>query len=560
LKTFDCKQDFCLFRISKSEGDFVIVPSNATQFNDEQLVSDFLIQSTFGPTRSTIQNFPKGSSFKDRAKLFLQEQMRVQPTLHRAYYRAFVNPLMINNTRAGRVRGPCEVGSRWEIAAMDFYDSYRDMNIINQTLLYIDGEFRTEVPRSFLGNSPLNVTYYPCLIMRSSVGADMLYSNVQRPDPNTCLRPLRFSLPALKLPDNSQVIHMNADFTSLDLDISGVALLKTVRPNCAVTSSSRNLYARDPQGIWYRYQPRLRLVRNTVHSPYNFDDFPVTAPSFNARARKDFVNEEDCRIIYDANSQYQERCGSPGEVENYIKKGNQYYFQHTFQFRRSPESTDLRQLNAFHNEHHEIGKGRVWANIALFKKDQIRQRVAWALAQIFVVSSVNIFRESETEFWLKYYDIFVRHAFGNYFDVMKEVSYSPAMGSMLTYIGSRSFQRTAIRPDENYAREIMQLFSIGLLKLHQNGTQVTDYAGNYLETYTTYEIQNFARVWTGFVQTDLRGNFEPHPNFNIIDPMKINPIEHDSFPKNGLDGTHIGDGYPLCKNLPKQAFLKKGAK
>ncbi len=68
---------------------------------------------------------------------------------------------------------------------------------------------------------------------------------------------------------------------------------------------------------------------------------------------------------------------------------------------------------------------------------------------------------------------------------MKEVSYSPAMGSMLTFIGSRAYQRTGIKPDENYAREIMQLFTIGLWKLHQNGTQMTDLAGNTLETYTT---------------------------------------------------------------------------
>jgi hypothetical protein len=105
----------------------------------------------------------------------------------------------------------------------------------------------------------------------------------------------------------------------------------------------------------------------------------------------------------------------------------------------------------------------------------------------------------------------------------------------------------------------MQLFSIGLLKLHQNGTQVTDLNGNLLETYTTYEIQNFARVWTGFVQSPSRGNFE-YPVYNTIDPMVINPSDHDSFPKNGLDGSHIGDGYPLCKSLPSRAFLRKGAK
>jgi hypothetical protein len=160
--------------------------------------------------------------------------------------------------------------------------------------------------------------------------------------------------------------------------------------------------------------------------------------------------------------------------------------------------------------------------------------------------------------WLKYYDIFVRNAFGNYFDVMKEVSYSPMMGAMLSYIGSKAFQNTRVKPDENYARELMQLFSIGLWKLNRNGTQITDSFGNTLETYTTLDIQNFARVWTGFNPRSPRGNLEAAENF--IDPMLISASDHDSFPKNGHDGTFIGDAYPLCSQLPPKIFLKQGAK
>jgi hypothetical protein len=197
-------------------------------------------------------------------------------------------------------------------------------------------------------------------------------------------------------------------------------------------------------------------------------------------------------------------------------------------------------------------------NIALYKQDQLRQRISWALSQIFVVTTYNINRDTLNEMWLKYYDIFVRNAFGNYFDVMKEVSYSPMMGAMLSYIGSKAFQNTRVKPDENYARELMQLFSIGLWKLNRNGTQITDSFGNTLETYTTLDIQNFARVWTGFNPRSPRGNLEAAENF--IDPMLISASDHDSFPKNGHDGTFIGDAYPLCSQLPPKIFLKQGAK
>jgi hypothetical protein len=71
-----------------------------------------------------------------------------------------------------------------------------------------------------------------------------------------------------------------------------------------------------------------------------------------------------------------------------------------------------------------------------------------------------------------YYDIFTRHAFGNYKDIMREVSFSPVMGDYLTYRNSRSFNYDFKFPDENFAREIMQLFSIGLWKLGPDGQRV----------------------------------------------------------------------------------------
>ena len=83
-------------------------------------------------------------------------------------------------------------------------------------------------------------------------------------------------------------------------------------------------------------------------------------------------------------------------------------------------------------------KTNVWNMIALSAQDQLRQRLAWALSQILVVTPRQINEFGLSEAYLNYYDIFVRNAFGNYRDVLKEVSYSPMMGEMLSFLESKS--------------------------------------------------------------------------------------------------------------------------
>ena len=125
--------------------------------------------------------------------------------------------------------------------------------------------------------------------------------------------------------------------------------------------------------------------------------------------------------------------------------------------------------------------------------------MAWALSQILVVCSANVARSGEQEFWHIWFDIFVRNAFTDYGKLLKEVSYAPAMGAMLTYHGSKSKDYDGTFPDENFAREIMQLFSVGLWVLNEDGTRVTttdgttDEGGDYIPTYDNADIMNFAR-------------------------------------------------------------------
>ena len=136
---------------------------------------------------------------------------------------------------------------------------------------------------------------------------------------------------------------------------------------------------------------------------------------------------------------------------------------------------------------------------AVTGEDQLRQRVAFALSQIFVISlqdsNVNNFPRGVAS----YMDMLATHAFGNYRDLLQAVSTHPMMGLYLSHLRNQKENPTAGRvPDENFAREVMQLFSIGLYQLDPDGTVKTDGAGKPLETYAAEDIAGFAKVFTGF--------------------------------------------------------------
>ena len=104
----------------------------------------------------------------------------------------------------------------------------------------------------------------------------------------------------------------------------------------------------------------------------------------------------------------------------------------------------------------------------------------------------------------------------------------------------------------------MQLFTIGLNKLNIDGTLVKKKNGETVLTYTNDDIEEMSRLWTGFRQHAKRGNIEA--SYNRLDPMDIDIRWRDRFPKMGLDGNYIGEGYPLCADLPRKHFLMKGAR
>eukprot|EP00928_Gymnodinium_smaydae_P003202 TRINITY_DN1113_c0_g1_i8.p1 TRINITY_DN1113_c0_g1~~TRINITY_DN1113_c0_g1_i8.p1 ORF type:complete len:1938 (+),score=261.64 TRINITY_DN1113_c0_g1_i8:71-5815(+) len=266
---------------------------------------------------------------------------------------------------------------------------------------------------------------------------------------------------------------------------------------------------------------------------------------------------EDCSAIVEV-------CGSAGEVANKPELGNRFHF---LELTRN----DFRDARALQLEGGYVrapspdeSRINLWTQVALRAEDQLRQRTAWALSQIFVISLEGAFSDmfpKQTEIFANYYDIFVRHAFGNFRDILQEVTYSPVMGDYLSSSGNSAFDFNSFYPDENYAREIMQLFTIGLWKLDVDGTRILDKSGNAIPTYSNFDIMNFARVFTGFRRERPRNNVElAWSGFNYIDPMSMTPKLHDAYPKPDLDGGYLGDGYPLCSDVPAQAFLARGAK
>lgn len=163
-----------------------------------------------------------------------------------------------------------------------------------------------------------------------------------------------------------------------------------------------------------------------------------------------------------------------------------------------PMSMHRAQMESQFVEFGQNERLRVWWDIILNRPDQLRQRVAFALSEILVVSDANGALEGQPQALAEYYDILVRNAFGNFRQLLEETTLSPVMGFYLSMFRSTRFVEQGIEPDENYAREIMQLFSIGLVMLNPDGTVQTDVLGDPIPTYDQNDIVGLAEAFTGW--------------------------------------------------------------
>ena len=180
---------------------------------------------------------------------------------------------------------------------------------------------------------------------------------------------------------------------------------------------------------------------------------------------------------------------------------------------------------------------------ALSGDDQLRQRVAFALSQIFVVSTAdNAVREFPRGV-AGYYDMLGRNAFGSFRQLLEDVSLHPMMGLYLTHLRNQKSDPAVGRvPDENYAREIMQLFTIGLHQLNPDGTVKLDGRNEPIDTYRIEDVVGLARVFTGFSWAGPdSGNARffgsvRHSDRDIM-PMRGYPQFHETGPKTFLGTT-----------------------
>lgn len=190
----------------------------------------------------------------------------------------------------------------------------------------------------------------------------------------------------------------------------------------------------------------------------------------------------------------------------------------------------------------------VWWRHTIQADDQLRQRVAFALSQILVVSASNGL--SDEQFGLaNYYDLLLRHAFGNFRDLLWDVTINPVMGEYLSMKGNQKPDpEQNIEPDENYAREILQLFSIGQVLLNNDGTPKLDANGDPIPAYDQSTIQEYARVFTGW-QFAGADDFRWPSNPDYISPMEPMEDYHDTQAKSLLSGKQVPAGGTARQDL-----------
>ena len=224
-----------------------------------------------------------------------------------------------------------------------------------------------------------------------------------------------------------------------------------------------------------------------------------------------------------------------------------------------PQGFNVGSLNAVRLE-------RWFANV-LQGDDQLRQRVAFALSEIFVVSQVGALLNLPNA-TASFHDMLARNAFGNFRVLLEDVTLHPAMGVYLSMLGNqKAVTGTNLRPDENYAREMMQLFSIGLVELNMDGSVRTDAGGQAIPTYNQNVIEGFSRVFTGWkwdcpstlpacTFANTRPQVAPVLGYNQVKPMRLFTEQHEtgsklvlSYPGAALTNATIPAGQTGTKDL-----------
>jgi len=212
------------------------------------------------------------------------------------------------------------------------------------------------------------------------------------------------------------------------------------------------------------------------------------------------------------------------------------------------------QLNGFQVAG-TMRENALWRQM-LKSEDQLRQRMAYALSQILTIGT-DAFNNSANQRWRGaaiYYDLLLEHSFGNYRDLLSDITFDPLMGTWLDHAQNQPADPSINRfPDENYAREFLQLFTVGVFRLNESG-EVLRRDGRPVfgqgqaadELYGNETIREFARVFTGLTYAE-RGRRSRSRSFlaraeNLLEPMEMDNNFHEAGAKTLLDGFRTPGG------------------
>ncbi len=270
------------------------------------------------------------------------------------------------------------------------------------------------------------------------------------------------------------------------------------------------------------------------------------------------------------------------DVEEFILRGNKpstfsndpQFGGNSFQFNTATWAWEPGSIHQ-NNYPFEANRRREWWTLVLNCRSQLRQRMAFALSEIVVISendaTVDTYHYGAANYW----DMLAANAFGSYRDVLEDVTYSPMMGVYLSHLKNQR-QSGSISPDENFAREIMQLFSIGLVQRHSDGTLKLDPSTvQPIPTYDQGDITEMARVMTGLsfgmrhvsntgaVQVNssfLQGNGHRYWQASWTNPMRMFSAYHDFNGYTAYTGLPLPEGVVeaskiLFRNKPGQKVI-----